>query len=125
MGCGFSKAHGDRTGGGTGARVSKWFQDPLPELFLVKEINPEITVFVAGCHRREPRIQSPLHADDFSVRLREVRGVREREVARDLLLQRQARLRQRRTGGESRIDLQLVDTEYTLETIRQRRSDCL
>src|SRR5262245_33740374 len=99
--------------------------DRLPELFLVKEVHPDITVLVTRRYSRESRIHRPLHADNFFIRFAEVCRVREHEVSRDLLLQRHPSLWQRRAGGEGWIYFQLVEAEYTLEAIGQGSGNSL
>src|SRR5712691_11785783 len=78
------------------------------ELFLIKEIEAENPILVAHGNSRPPGVERPLGANDLRIRIVQRRHISEGEVARDLLLHGQPRLRQFRSAGESRVYLELV-----------------
>src|SRR5262249_4424681 len=92
----------------------------LPKPFLVKQVDVNLPVYVAGGDSRPLRIDRPLDPDDRRVALRDVLDISKGQVARDLLLQRQRRLRRVRISSDLRIDLQFADAEEPLQSTRNR-----
>src|SRR5580658_6796043 len=61
------------------------------ELPLIQKVDTENSVLIARRHGGPFRIERPLHLDDFAIRIVQCGGIGKRKVARDPLLQSQAR----------------------------------
>src|SRR5262249_29254277 len=95
------------------------------ELLLKEEIQANDAILIPVDHRRPLRIQRPLRAYNLRVRIIQRSHISERELGRDLLLQREPRLRKIGSTRECRVDLQLVNTEHSLQPVRKRIRDRL
>jgi hypothetical protein len=93
---------------------------PSLEPLLKVKVQPELAVLLAQRYRRPVPAQRPLHAHYLRVGLRHVGDVSERDVARYLLLQREARLRIVFHAADGRVDAQVAHAEKT----RCRSADC-
>src|ERR1700704_5536252 len=88
------------------------------KLLLVEKIDADDPVLVSRSDRRPARVQCPFDSDDLAIRVIQSRDVSKVEFARYLLLKRELGLRQLRSAGERRIDLQLAYTKHPLEPVR-------
>src|ERR1041385_3110846 len=102
----------DRNFGGAPGALGKGFSRKSAELFLVEEIQSDHAVFFSRSDGGESWREGPLHADQLRVGLRQIFGITERDLGRNLLLERQASLRERGSRCKRRIDFQLTHAEY-------------
>src|SRR5438105_210745 len=87
----------------------------LTELALIEEVDAEDAILIAVCHGCPLRAECPFDPDDLSIRIVQRRGVSERQILRDLLLQRQSCRWHLCTGRERRIDLELSNSEHAFQ----------
>ena len=91
----------------------------LLEPSLVLKVDPEQPVRISHGHCGPVLIERPFNTYNLFLRPVQVSDVCERDVFRDVLLQRQARLRKRADVGHCRVDLDLAGAEKSREAARK------
>src|SRR6202040_2945663 len=89
----------------------------LLKSFPIQEVDPEQAVGIAYGYRGPLPIEIPLDAHGLRLGAVQVGDIGQRDVARNLLLQRQARGRQVVIRVESRVDLDAARTEEALQAV--------